>query len=53
VSIWLGFGMDAFTLNEYGGVAVELNLLYFFGALALFFSGAGRYSVRKGIPWWD
>jgi hypothetical protein len=21
--------------------------------LALFFSGAGRYSVRKGIPRWD
>ncbi len=53
LAIWLGFGMDAFTLNEHGGLTVEMNLLYLFGALALFFSGAGRYSVRKGIPRWD
>ena len=31
--------------NPGGGYALELQALYFFGALAIFFLGAGRYSV--------
>jgi putative oxidoreductase len=31
--------------NESGGYALELQALYFFGALAVFFLGAGRYSI--------
>ena len=53
VAIYLAFGTDAFSLTEHGGLAVELNLLYLFGALALFFSGGGRYSARKGAGRWD
>lgn len=53
VSIYLAFGTDAFTLNDHGGLAVELNLLYLFGALAIFFGGGGRYAARKGAGRWD
>lgn len=53
VSIYLAFGADAFSLNEQGGLRVELNLLYLFGALAIFFAGGGGYSARKGAGRWD
>ncbi|HPF15362.1 MAG: DoxX family protein [Planctomycetes bacterium] len=52
-SIYLGFGSDAFGLNEYGGLNVELNLLYFAGAMALFFAGGGRFSVTGGEGRWN
>jgi putative oxidoreductase len=48
MSIYLAFGWPGFALNQHGGITVELNLLYLFGALALVFSGAGRYAVSKG-----
>lgn len=47
MSIYLAFGWQGFAINEYGGVGVELNLLYLFGALALMFTGPGRYAVEK------
>ena len=34
-----------FTLNEQGGWAVELQVLFLFGAVAIALLGAGRYSV--------
>lgn len=41
-----------FSLNDTGGWSLELIGLYFIGAVALFFTGSGRYSVsRKSI--WD
>ncbi len=48
MSIYLVFKDSLFALNEYGAVAYEMNLLYLFGALAILFSGAGRFSVSKG-----
>jgi putative oxidoreductase len=33
------------TINPGGAYALELQALYFFGALAVFFLGAGRYSI--------
>ena len=36
-----------------GGWALELEALYFFGALAIFFLGAGRYSATKGEGSWN
>lgn len=42
---------DIFTLNEQGGWAVELLGLYFFGALALVFTGGGKYAISKSKIW--
>ncbi len=49
MSIYLVFGWAGFQLNQHGGITVELNLLYLFGALALMFTGAGRYAVSKNV----
>jgi len=40
-----------FTLSEVGGWAVELLGLYLFGAVALIFSGAGKYAVSTRSQW--
>lgn len=42
---------DLFTLNEQGGWAVELLGLYFFGAVALVFTGGGKYSISNKKLW--
>lgn len=34
--------------NELGGWMLELNALYFLGALAIIFLGSGRYALTKG-----
>lgn len=52
-SIYLAYGMTGFGFNQYGGLQAELNLLFLFGAMALFFTGSGKYSLRKGTNPWD
>lgn len=42
---------DIFALNQHGGWGVELLGLYFFGALALLFTGGGKYAVSKHNRW--
>ena len=53
MSIFLVRGLSGFGINpDTGGLLVELNLLYFFSALAITFLGPGRiklYSGRVGI----
>ncbi len=53
LSIYLAYGLSGFGFNQYGGLHVELNLLFLFGALTLFFTGSGKYSIRKGTNKWD
>ncbi|MHC4960414.1 MAG: DoxX family protein [Planctomycetota bacterium] len=53
MATWLGHGGDAFALNAHGGLNAELSIFYLLCAVALFFTGAGRFSVRKGEPVWD
>lgn len=48
VAIGLAHLGDIFALSPYGGWAIELNMFYLLGALALVFTGAGAYSVRRG-----
>lgn len=42
---------DIFALNQFGGWAIELQLFYLFGGLAVFFSGAGAYALSKNNSW--
>jgi putative oxidoreductase len=53
MAIWLANGGDIFSLGEHGGLKIELPLLYLCGALAVFFAGSGRYSLRRGDGRWD
>lgn len=43
----------AFKVNDYGGWMIETNMLFLLTALAVIFTGAGRYSVSKGSGRWD
>ncbi|MBN1295999.1 DoxX family protein [bacterium] len=47
MSIYLAFGWQGFAINPFGGITVELNALYFFGALALVFTGGGAYGIQR------
>ncbi len=40
-----------FTLNDQGGWALELIGLYLFGALALVFTGGGKYALSLKYLW--
>lgn len=51
VAVATAHAQEIFTISEHGGYALELLALYFFGALALFFTGAGKYAVSKNSQW--
>lgn len=42
---------EIFTLNQHGGWGVELLGLYLFGAVALFFTGGGKYAASTTHHW--
>jgi putative oxidoreductase len=46
-SIYLAHAAEVLVLGQTGAPAIELNLLYLLGALALFFIGSGRYALYK------
>lgn len=50
-AILLVHSSDVFTLNDHGGWGIELLGLYLFGALALFFTGAGNYALSTKNKW--
>jgi putative oxidoreductase len=41
----------AFSRNDFGGWMIELNVFFFFTALAVMFLGAGKYAMSRGK--WD
>ena len=43
----------AFARNDFGGWMIELNVFYFMTAITVFFTGAGKYSLSKGIGKWE
>ncbi len=45
VAIFTTHAGEIFALNQFGGWAIELQAFYLFGALALFFTGAGKYAL--------
>jgi putative oxidoreductase len=51
VAILTAHSEKIFTLNQYGGWALEVLGLYLFGALALCFTGAGKIAVSHSGKW--
>lgn len=47
ISMLLAHSSDALSVSEYGGIVAELNLLYMFAGLAIFFTGPGKYTVNS------
>jgi putative oxidoreductase len=53
MAVWLVHRGQLYSFAEHGAYALELQALYFFGALAVMFLGAGRYSVSRGSGSWN
>jgi len=51
VAAWLGHPDEILALGKNGEWALELIALYFFGALALLFTGAGKFAVSTKSKW--
>ena len=53
MAIFLVHTKELFSVSPHGGYALELQAFYFFGALAVFFLGAGCFNLARGIGPWD
>jgi len=51
VALSLAHSGDIFSLSKHGGWAVELIALFLFGAIALFFTGSGKYALSSVHRW--
>ena len=51
VAMLLVHASDIFTLTKHGAWGVELLGLYMFGAIVLYFTGAGEYAVSTKNKW--
>lgn len=46
-ALYLAHMHELFTVNNSGGLAIELQLFYMFTALAVAFLGSGRYAIKN------
>lgn len=53
MSILLAHRDIMFEYNEFGGWSIALNAMLSLGGLAIFFAGAGKYSISRGNGKWD
>lgn len=50
-AVFFAHTQDLGSIEKSGGWAVELNMLYIFGSLALIFTGAGKYAISTRSKW--
>jgi len=50
-ALFLAHRHQIYSLNQGGGWAIELPAFYLLASLAVFFAGAGRFSLGKGSDW--
>lgn len=50
-ALLLAHSENLFAISKTGGLEIELILLYAFGALVFFFTGAGKYAVSTSHRW--
>ncbi|MEP2771413.1 MAG: DoxX family protein [Fulvivirga sp.] len=51
VAVVIAHGSDIVKLTQSGGWAIELQALYFFGTVTLFFTGGGKYALSNNNRW--
>lgn len=51
VAIAIAHPADVLSLTAHGGYANELLMLYLLGAIALFFTGGGKYAISTKNNW--
>ncbi|HJU64131.1 MAG TPA: DoxX family protein [Gemmatimonadaceae bacterium] len=44
---------DIGALNQGGGWAIELEMLFLLGGIAIFLLGSGKYAISRGTGRWD
>ncbi|NVK05005.1 MAG: DoxX family protein [Flavobacteriia bacterium] len=49
-AIFMVHAGEIFALNQFGGWAIELQGLYFLGALSILFAGPGKFAVSTNHP---
>ena len=49
LSILIAHPDIVFSVNDYGGWMIELNVFYMMAAVAIVFLGAGKYSLSRGV----
>ena len=52
-AVWLSHSHQLWGLNKAGGYSLELQTLFFCGALAIACLGTGRYAVMRGAGRWS
>lgn len=50
-AILIAHSGDIFSLNQFGGWAIELPMMYLLGGVVLFFSGAGKIALSTSNQW--
>lgn len=53
MAVWLVHLPDLWRIGRTGGWALELQMLYFTGAVVVALLGAGRFSLSRGRGRWD
>jgi putative oxidoreductase len=51
VAIAFAHSKDIFSISDHGGYANELLMLFILGAVALFFTGAGKHAISTENKW--
>ncbi|KRB59619.1 DoxX family protein [Flavobacterium sp. Root186] len=51
VAVLMAHSQDIFKISDHGGWELELLGLYFFTAIALFFTGGGKFATSKSNKW--
>ncbi|WP_431167205.1 DoxX family protein [Tenacibaculum halocynthiae] len=51
IAILMAHVSEIFSINQYGGWAIELQALYLFGSLSIMFLGAGKYAISTNSKW--
>jgi putative oxidoreductase len=52
MAVYLAHMKDLTSFSEHGGYVLELQALFLFGSLAIFFLGAGKFAFSKGSGLW-
>ncbi len=51
IAIFMAHTSDIFSINQYGGWAIELQALYFFGTVSILLIGVGKHAVSTNSKW--
>jgi len=51
MAVYLTLSDQVFALNQYGGWAIEINVFFFLGALAITLLGPGRFGIWQRGTW--